>query len=53
MIIRADYMEEKKKRICKRCLLREMEIEDYKKGKIDLESYEDVQALRKALINEK
>ena len=29
------------------------EIEDYKKGKIDLESYEDVQALRKALINEK
>ena len=29
------------------------EIEDYKKGKIDLESYEDVQALRKALTNEK
>ena len=29
------------------------EIEDYKNGKIDLESYEDVQALRKALTNEK
>ncbi len=30
-------MEEKKKRICKRCLLREMEIEDYKK----IEKYKD------------
>ena len=28
------------------------EIEDYKNGKIKLESYEDVKALRKALIND-
>lgn len=28
------------------------EIEDYKNGKVELESYEDVKALRKALIND-
>ena len=28
------------------------EIEDYKNGKIELESYEDIKALRKALIND-
>ena len=29
------------------------EIEDYKNGKIELDSYEDVKSLRKALINDK
>lgn len=28
------------------------EIEDYKNGKIELESYEDVKSLRRALIND-
>lgn len=28
------------------------EIEDYKNGKVELESYDDVKALRKALIND-
>lgn len=28
------------------------EIEDYKNGKVELESYEDVKSLRKALIND-
>lgn len=28
------------------------EIEDYKNGKVELESYEDVKALRKALIDD-
>ncbi len=29
------------------------EIEDYKNGKIELESYKDVKSLRKSLINDK
>ena len=36
----------------KELLVSLQEIEDYKNGKVKLESYEDVKALKKALIND-